>query len=91
MYGREYDEQICATLPHPLEAEIAECEKAKLFVAPCNKVMFTISTKEDMLTMVVSIFDIGADLNLIWEDSLPTSWLTDIQPIRVSKRAASDT
>lgn len=80
--GREYDEQICVTLLHPLGAEIAEVEKAKLFMAQYYKVVKTVSTNEEWSIIGMAIFDAGAGTNVIWEDVLLTTWMADIQLIR---------
>lgn len=88
---QELVEKLCATLSHPLEVETVRFEKAMVFSARCYKVVTTTSTNEEMPAMVTAMFDTGDGPNLVRKDVLSTPWLVNVQPIRVSVKAASDT
>lgn len=82
---------MCATILHPLTADIDEFEKAKLFTARCYKFLMPICTGDETSTMVTPILGTGASPNLVQENVLPNPRLVNVQAIRAIIRAAGDT
>lgn len=80
-----------AAVLHPPQVKINEFEEAKLFTARFYKIMTTISTGDETLTMIMVILNPGAGPKLVWEEVLPTQWLTKVQQIRMSIREAGNT
>lgn len=89
--GEEYTEGMWPAAPCYLGDESAAFEIAKLFMTRCYKVLSKISTNSDKSEIVTTIIDTLAKPSLIWEDGIPTAWLTSLQPIRANMIAASET
>lgn len=89
--GRQYDQNICAMISHPLRANFYEFEKAKLFTCKRYNYSMTVSNGAEVSTMVAAILKTGADLNLVRENVVPAPWLVNAPPIRASVVAAGDT
>lgn len=85
VFKQKNDELICVALLYPQKAEIAELEKIKLFAARCHKLMTSISTTS------TATFYSRTGSNFIKQNSLPTLWLFNIQPINESLEASGDT
>lgn len=71
-----------AAIPHPLQAEINQYEKEKLFAATCYNVLTTISTDDKQFIIATAFLDTRAGPNLDVEDTLPTTRLKNVRQIR---------
>lgn len=86
--GEECTERMCAAPPGPLEDQIVEIEKTKLFIAKYCKKMMAISTAQEKSKIEAKIFYIDLSPNMTREEFMSTSWLEKVQSIRFSIRAA---
>lgn len=89
-FGKESTEKLCAAVPGPLGDDIAEFEKAKLFMAKFYKVMTLISNNHEKSRTVTTIFDTVADRILIRENAILTLWLEKVLSIQANLRVAED-
>lgn len=76
--GRQYDWKMCASIPHPIVPQIAEFEKAKLWMVRWFKMMTTMSAVDEKVRTAIAILDIGAGPRLVRKDTLSKMWLENV-------------